>query len=125
VTWQKEAARKLQWVTSAEDLVDALHDRDGNVRIVAAMILGHVGGVISEPVRSVVIDGLLGALNDGAQNAITAAEGWEEDEEESFFVSATAAQALVGLGYAADAATVFETARRSGHSVHEQRNVGQ
>ncbi len=122
-TWQKNAAWKLQWVTSCDDLIDALHDRDVNVRIIAAMILGNSAELMTEPVKTRVIDALLQALNDPSQNQITADEGWEEDEDESVHVSATASKALVALGYERNISAVVERAGREGHPVQKTRNI--
>lgn len=121
-TWDRAAARQLQWVSAAEELLEVLHDDDPNRRILAARLLGGAADLLSDAGRTQAVQALLPLLADGAQNQY-AYSGYQGDDESATFVSATAADALAQLGYAPDAAAVFEEARRAGLPVEVRQNV--
>jgi glucose-1-phosphate thymidylyltransferase len=98
-TWERRTACQLQWVSSHEDLLDALHDSDPNVRIVAARLLGETGHLLTSEGRAVVAEGLLHLLADPGMNDYEYG-GFQSDEDSPTYVSTTAATALARLGYA-------------------------
>jgi len=120
-TWEREAARCLPYVSSHQELAAALRDPNANVRIVAARLLGQSRDLLSSSAREAVIEALLRVLEDPAQNDITSSS-FGCDDESAYFVSATAAESLVVLGYAQDTTLVFEKARAAGLPVCECRN---
>lgn len=121
-TWETEATRRLQWVSSHEDLLDCLNDDDPNLRIVVASLLGNMKYLIDPIDVKHVISSLLILLADNSQNEIDYG-GFMSDDSEVYFVSACAAKSLVHLGYAEDEQAVFEKARKEGIKVEERRNI--
>ncbi|MBN2411106.1 hypothetical protein JXQ31_05385 [candidate division KSB1 bacterium] len=121
-TWENEAARRLQWISSYEDVIDALRDDDINLRIVAANILGDMKKLLDKQEKSYIINKLKELLADGSQNQIDYG-GFQSDEDEVYYVSATAAGSMAKLGYADNIDTVFAKAKKEGLRVSEMRNV--
>jgi len=121
-TWENEAARRLQWVSSYEDLIDALKDDDINLRIVSANILGDMQNLLNEPEKNYIINKLKELLADDNQNQIDYG-GFQSDEDEVYYVSATAAVSMAKLGYAENIDTVYAKAKNEGLPVSEMRNV--
>lgn len=115
--WERAVARRLQWVSSHEDLLDVLHDNDANKRLVAARLLGVTWHLLNPAGRQDVIRGLLPLLGDRACNEYDYGGPQSDEEDAPVYVSETAAAALVRLGYAANVDAVFETARAAGHTV--------
>ena len=121
-TWENEAARRLQWVSSYEDVIDALKDDQINLRIVAANILGDMKKLLDKQEKSYIINKLKELLSDGNQNQIDYGI-FQSDEDEVYYVSATAAGSLVKLGYAENIDTVYAKAKKEGLPVSEMRNI--
>ncbi len=120
-TWERAAAQQLQWASSYVDLLDVLVDPDPNRRIVAADLLGRIGEFLIEEAKERVISELCHLLGDPAINQI-AVDALQADEDSASYVSATAAEALVRLGYAEGVVKAFERARREGFKVEETHN---
>ena len=121
-TWERDAARRLQWVSSYEDILDCLNDRDPNLRIVAAVILGCIKNVIDDEMEKQIILALLNLLSDSAMNQYEYGS-FQSDEDSAYYVSATAAESLVLLGYAENIQAVFDKARKEGFEVSECKNI--
>jgi glucose-1-phosphate thymidylyltransferase len=121
-TWERKAARELLWVTSHLDLINVLEDEDPNKRIVAADLLGRIKDLLSQDGRGAAIQALLPLLEDASPNSLPYGGGFESDEESITYVSATAANSLVQLGYATDNAAVYERAQQHGVAVRVTRN---
>lgn len=127
-TWERQAAKDLEWATSHADLVDALDDRDPNKRIVAARLLGHARAqdekgqeLLSTDALAAVISALLRHLDDDAGN-VTDGTWQSDDDEPPVLVSDTVAKALVNLGYADSPSAVFERAKRGDFNVGKSSN---
>ncbi len=121
-TWENEAARRLQWISSYEDVIDALKDDDINLRIVAANLLGDMKRLLDKQEKNYIINSLKELLTDGNQNQINYG-GFQSDEDEVYYVSATAAVSMVKLGYAENIDTVYAKAKKEGLRVSEMRNI--
>ena len=120
--WEREAARQLLWVSYYEDLLEFTDHEDPNIRIVAARVLGRIEDLLDEKGLEVVRAELLRMLNDPTQNDIAYGSS-QDDDESSIFVSATAAESLLELGYADDVGAVFKKAQSQQIPVRETRNV--
>jgi glucose-1-phosphate thymidylyltransferase len=114
--WQRAAARQMEWVSAPEDLLDVLHDTDPDKRIVAALLLGRTGHLLSHEGKQAVISELIHLLSDTACNQYDYG-GFQSDEEDAVFVSNSAATALSSLGYENDVSAVFKKARSDGFNV--------
>ncbi|HUG71728.1 MAG TPA: sugar phosphate nucleotidyltransferase [Pirellulaceae bacterium] len=118
-TWERQAAKELEWATSHADLVDALEDQDANKRIIAAQLLGHSRAtdeygreLLSKQGLEAVISALLRHLGDDATN--TTDGTWQSDDDERpVSVSDTVARSLMNLGYAESPQAVREKATRT------------
>jgi glucose-1-phosphate thymidylyltransferase len=124
-TWEREVAQKLQWVSSHEELLEVLKDKDIkniNARIVATRILGHIGNMVNDEGKSIIINELISLLNDDSMNAYTYAV-YQEDEESAFYIAATAAESLALLGYARNNKEVFDKADKAGIPVKICYNI--
>ncbi len=117
-TWERSAARELQWVTSHEQLQAVLDDEDPNRRIIAAMLLGHAAWLLSEEGQADVIRSLLERLADPGFNQYEYASH-QEDEDTIVYVSVTVAESLVRIGYADSVQGVFRRASEEGHPTGE------
>lgn len=120
-TWQRAAARELQWANSHEDLLEVLDDEDPNRRIVAAQVVGQTGDLTSEEGKAQIIKKLLCLLSDTDFNQYQYG-GFQSDEDSITYVSVTAAESLRQLGYAENIGAVFEKARMEGYKVEDHRN---
>lgn len=119
-TWEKPALQFLEKVDSLAEILSQLHAEDPNTRIVATMILGCMDDLLDSKQKDYVISALLNSLKDTSQNIPGNHQG---DEEEIYFVSATAAESLVRLKYAEDEPSVYQKAREVGFNVEERKNV--
>ena len=115
-TWEREAARQLQWASSLEDVLGFLDDPDPNRRIVAIQILGNAVHLLAPDMQLRVVEELLRLLSDPSMNQIAYA-GFQEDDDSVCYVSSAAAEALTRLGYASTTHDVFEKARVDGAKV--------
>lgn len=120
-TWEKRALHLVELVSSYAELLDYLGDPDPNLRIVAAIIIGHLDDLIGPNQKAYVIPALCNLLNDDAQNQLDGS--FQSDEDTVYFVSATAAESLVRLGYEENVHAVTVKAKKEGFKVKERINI--
>lgn len=120
-TWERQAARQLSHASSHTELLETLKSPEVNLRIISARLLGQAKHLLTDAAVETVTASLLEALADAGQNDI--ADDFECDDDSAFFVSATAAESLVALGYAEDVTAVYAKAKHAGVSTFECRNM--
>jgi glucose-1-phosphate thymidylyltransferase len=96
-TWERRAARELQWVSSHEDLIEALGDRDINRSILAAELLGNIGHLLSPEGRAQVITALTAHINDPRINDISDSQFQMDEDDAPVSLGKTAAAAIRSL----------------------------
>jgi glucose-1-phosphate thymidylyltransferase len=96
-TWERRAARELQWVSSHEDLTEALSDRDINRSILAAELLGNTGHLLSPEGRQQVINALTAYVNDPRINDIGDSPFQMDEDDAPISLGKTAAAAIRSL----------------------------
>jgi NDP-sugar pyrophosphorylase family protein len=110
-TWERDAAKSLQWVNSWEDVIEMMDHDQPNNRILAADLAGRIGSMVDQDAQDALVRKLLMHLNDDKQNEYQYGR-FQSDEESSVLVSEAAADSLAKLGYAKTRADVFTRARQ-------------
>lgn len=121
-SWKRAAAQHLQGMASYHELLRVLDDEDPNTRILVADVIGRVRHSLTEQGKEQIISRLCRLLGDPATNDYGYA-GFQSDEDSVYFVSGTAAESLVRLGYAENVHAVFAKARKAGFEVEECYNI--
>lgn len=116
--WILQVVEKFENASSLTDLTKRLGDPDPNARIFSAYLIGRTADLLGEKGRKHATDALLEKLADTATNQI----GADDDDEEIYFVCASAAEALAALGYAESPEAAFEKAKADGRPVDPRKN---
>jgi glucose-1-phosphate thymidylyltransferase len=116
-TWERDAAKSLQWINSWEDVIEMMDHEDPNIRILSAELAGRISGMIDQNANAPLVSKLLTLLKDNSENLYQYAVRQSDEDDSSILVSEVAADSLVKLGYAKTRKDVFARARREGHEV--------